>query len=146
MIKQGIVIATDGGMATLEQFEKKKCDSCPKRTKVGACDGCPDYAENSSARIVAHNKIGAEVGDRVEYCRTFSEDLIFVFLVFGLPIICTILSYFITVLFIDDNSIKTRIALTVFGVATALACIYSYKHSKRRCDYSINRIIEAEDN
>ncbi len=145
MTKQGIVIATDGVMATVQYSVKSKCDTCKKRTKIGACDSCPDYSDRAAVRIVAYNRIGAEVGDTVEYGRAPSENMIFALLVFAFPIVCAVISYFISVLFIDDNAAKSRVALIVFGIATAFACAYSYKHSKKRCDYSINRVVETED-
>ncbi len=144
MTKQGRVIATDGTMATIELQEASKCTDCPRRTKVGACEKCPDYSESSSARIVAYNKLGAEVGDTVEFGRAVSENLIFTFLVFALPLIFAVLAYFISVLFVDDNGIKSKIAAAVFVIATAFSCAYSYKRSKTRCEYSIIKVVVNE--
>lgn len=144
MTKQGTVIATDGAMATIELTEASKCVECPKRTKPGACEKCPDYSESASARIVAYNKIGADVGDKVEFGRSVSENLLFTVLIFALPLISAVLAYFISVLFTDDSGINSKIAAGAFIIATALACAYSYKHSKTRCDYSIIKVVDDE--
>lgn len=145
MNKRGIVIAVDGDMATIELSENTKCDTCPNRKRIGACESCSDYSDIAQKRFVAKNKIGAEIGDFVEYGRAPSEGLVFTFIVFALPIIAAIMSYFISVLFTDDNDTMARIALATFGVATVLACFFSWKRSKRHCDYLINKVIDSEE-
>jgi positive regulator of sigma E activity len=144
MTKQGKVIATDGAMATLELDVVSKCTDCAKRAKPGVCEKCADYSESSSSRVVAYNKLGAEVGDTVEFGRALSENLIFTLLVFALPLVCAVMAYFISVLFIADNGIKTKIVSAVFIIATAFACAYAYKRSKTRCDYSIIKVVGNE--
>ncbi len=145
MTKIGTVIATDGNIATVEYYQKTICDSCYKRNKIGACDSCPNRTEQEFEKILAHNKIGASVGDKVEYVEAKSVNFIFTLLTFISPFICALIAYFISALFTQDEPTKIKIFGSCFAVALIPACIYSYKSSKKRCNHTIVSVVEIED-
>lgn len=143
MSKIGIVVAIDNQMATLDCTPASKCDTCPKRSKVGACNICPDFSEHSKSLIVAKNNIGAEVGDKVLYGRALSENMILILAMFVFPFICAIISYYISVLFTDESGIMSKVALTAFVLSTAFSCYYIYKRSGKQCEFTIIDIIQS---
>ena len=144
MSKTGIVIAIDNEMATVDCLTESKCDTCPRRSKPGACSICSDFKDNSGLLIVAKNSIGANIGDKVRYGRAFSESLIIFLAIFVLPFLCAFISYFISVIFTDESAVMSKIALAVFVLSTAFSCYYIYKRSKKQCDYTIIDIIQPD--
>lgn len=133
----GKVIATDKRMATVECFSDESCISCNKRE----CGRCPYFDGATPPRIVAHNSIGATVGELVEYRRSTSESLIFFFFVFALPCVIAVITYFVSALFTDDAVTRTRILLIALVIVTSISCVYSFKRMRNRCDYSVKRIL-----
>lgn len=142
MAEIGIVIATDEKTATIEKHKPSICDNCTRKTKIGACDTCSDREEQVTERCVASNIIGAEIGDKVEYVKNHAANAIFALVVFVLPIICALVAYLISTLIIDDPGASGRIAVAFFALAMIAAGLYSYKSSKRRCEYTISAILD----
>lgn len=142
MAEIGIVIATDEKTATVAKCKASICDTCTKKSKIGACETCSDREEQAAERCVALNTIGAEIGDKVEYAKNHVANVIFTFVVFLVPVICALIAYLISTLIIDDPGASGRIAVAFFALAMIAAGLYSYKSSKRRCEYTISAILD----
>ena len=142
MAECGIVIATDNEIATIEVSKSSVCSECNKKSKIGACDTCSNKDEIKNERYIAYNQAGATVGDKVEFLRAKGKNAIFAMIVFVLPIVTAILAYFVASNFIEDDTVISKIAITVFFVFMVFAGGYSYFASKKRCDYTITAIIE----
>lgn len=145
MAKQGLVVAIEGDMATIESCKSSKCESCTKRTKIGACDACSDNEEKAPDRVVAYNRMGAAIGDKVEYAKTKSSGIILAVISFVVPVIFAMLSYFVCTVFTDNEQIKGRVVAASFAVALLFAGVYSYKLSKKQCDHSVVCVLEKKN-
>lgn len=139
----GKVIAVDGRSATVEPRISSKCEACTRRSKL-ACDTCPDNSELSAQRIIAYNKVGAKIGDVVQYGAAVNENIIFIILVFAMPLLAAIAGFILFSAFISDHVICARIAAAFFVVATVLAVICLHMRSKTRCEYSITGVVPEE--
>ncbi len=142
MIKQGKIIAVDGNKATVEEYEKSLCDTCPKKNKAGACDTCPHKRETDPERVVALNNAHAEVGDIVEYSKSNLAIVLSTLIAVIVPIICYVLSHFIFGLIIENVSTVAKLSLAVLIIGMIAAAVYSYFSSKRRCDHTVMSVIE----
>lgn len=142
MAEIGIVIATDENTATVERRKVSICDTCSKKNKIGACETCSDRDEQVAERFVALNSIGAEIGDKVEYTKNRAANAVFAFVVFVVPMICALIAYLISMLIIDDPAASGRTAVAFFALAMIAAGVYSYRVSKRRCEYTISAVLD----
>lgn len=137
MNKQGVVVAKDGGLATVEIYNNPNCLDCKKRTNQVACRSCTDYDEKPSFRIVAMNDNGAEIGDRVRVKESKKQKLILALVSFVIPIVCAVVAYLLMSLLTDDEQTISRVAVISAIVAVMIAGLYSYKVSRNTCDYKI---------
>ncbi len=144
MKKQGIVVAKDGNLATVEIYNNLNCLTCSKRKLTNACNSCPDSEDNHTLRVVAANDCGAEIGDRVCVKPGNGQKVILAVVSFIIPVACAIIAYMCTSLFTDDEPLKSRVALISALFAVAVAGAYSYKVSKNICDHKIISIENEE--
>lgn len=144
MANLGIVIAIDGNIATVEKCRTSICDICARKNKIGACDTCFDKEEQATVKCLADNSIGAEIGDKVEYVKNRRASFAFAIVVFVAPLICTLVAYLVSSIITDDPGVSGRIAVVFFAIAMVVAGLYSYKVSKRRCEYMISAICDKE--
>ena len=144
MKKQGVVVAKDGNLATVEIYNNLNCLACSKRKSNNACVSCPDFDATQSLRVVAVNDIDAEIGDRVCIKAGKGQKILLAFVSFVIPVACALASYACMSLFTDDEPLKSRISLIAALAAVAVAGAYSYKVSKNICDHKIISI-ENED-
>lgn len=144
MKKQGVIVAKDGNLATVEIYNNTGCLNCNQRKSANACRSCPDFDENPPIRVIAANDLEAEIGDRVCVKAGNGQKLILAFVSFVIPVACTVIAYMCMSFFTDDEPLKSRVALISALVAVAVAGAYSYKVSKNICDHKIISI-ENED-
>ncbi len=142
MKKQGVIVAKDGNLATVEIYNNKNCLSCSQRKLTNACHSCPDFDENYPLRVIAANDCGAEIGDRVCVKPGNGQKFVLAFVSFIIPVACAIIAYMCMSLFTDDEPLRSRVALISALAAVAVAGAYSYKVSKNICDH---KIISIED-
>ena len=84
MVKRGIVIATDGNMATIEEISGGFCFECIDKGSNKNCLNCTKRMKADSARIIAIDTIEAEIGDVVEYSKKVMTNLLFSLIAFVL--------------------------------------------------------------
>ena len=144
MANIGIVIATDERTATVERCKTSVCDTCSRKNKIGACDKCADREEQAAERCVEDNSVGAEVGDKVEFVKNRRAGLFFAIVVFAVPMICALVAYLVASMITDDAAVSGRLAILFFAIAMIGAGVYSYKVSKRRCEYMISAVYDEE--
>ena len=137
MNKEGIVVAKDGTLATVEIYNNRNCITCTKKTKQNACGSCPDYDDKLSYRVVAVNDADAEIGEVVRVKASKRQKLFLSLASFVIPVICAVVAYFALSLFTDDEQVRSRVAIAAALVAVVIAGLYSYKVSKNTCDYKI---------
>lgn len=137
MVKRGVVIATDGNMATIEEINGGFCFECIDKGLNNNCLSCTKRTKADSARIIATDTIDSEVGDVVEYTKKVMSNLLFSLIAFVLPILLTVVTYVVLGAISTDDPMNGRISLGVLSVTMIIAAIYSYKLSKIRCDYKI---------
>jgi positive regulator of sigma E activity len=142
MNKQGVVVAKDGSLATVEIFNNPNCLACKKRTNQLACRSCADYDEKLSYRIVASNEVDAEIGNRVCVKESKKQKLILALVSFVIPVACAVIAYLFMSFISDDEQLISRVAVISAIIAVIIAGLYSYKVSKSACDY---KIISIED-
>ena len=144
MNKQGVVVAKDGSLATVEIYNNPNCLTCPRRSNLLACRSCTDYDENLSYRIVATNDSNAEIGNRVCVKESKRQKLLLALVSFVIPVACAVAVYMCMSLISDDEQIRSKVAVICAVIAVIIAGLYSYKVSKSTCDYKIISI-ENED-
>ena len=137
MNKQGIVVATDGKLATVEIYNNPNCLKCKKRSNLISCPSCFDYDEKSSFLVVAINECDAKIEDCVCVKKSKRQTFILALVSFVIPIAFATIAYLFMSLFTDDEQIKSRVAVISALTAVMIAGVYSYKVSKSTCDYKI---------
>ena len=141
-----MIIAKDGGIATVQIYNNPNCLTCKKRLKSGACSSCSDYDESSTSRVLALNGDCVEVGDLVDVVASKAQKMLLSLVSFVIPVVCAALTYLVTSTFTDDAQVMARSAVATAIIAVIIAGIYSYRISKNTCDYKIVSIIEKDEN
>ncbi len=137
MVKRGIVVATDGSIATVEEIKGGYCFECIDRGANKNCLNCSKRTRSDIEKHISANYVGAEIGDIVEYSKNIITNLFFSLIVFVLPILLTVVTYVILNAVTSNDPLSARIALAVLAFSMLVAAIYSYKVSKIRCEYKI---------
>ena len=145
MNKQGVVIARDGDLATVEIYNNPNCLTCEKRSKTNSCNTCADYDDNASYRVVAINDEDAEIGDLVTVKVSKRQKLILSLISFVIPVVFAVVSYLILSLFTEDEQIRSKVAIFAGIVAVIIAGLYSYKVSKNTCEHRIISITKENE-
>jgi|GEM_PF-1357196 Positive regulator of sigma E activity len=103
MNQTGKVTAVNGGHIDVVISRKTACDSCSSCEMKGGCHSSFMLLENSNEiKISAKNLAGAELGDIVEISSSSGKILSMTALVFVLPVIIAIATYFIGQQFLTD--------------------------------------------
>lgn len=142
MNKQGVVVAKDGSLATVEIYTNPNCLTCKRKSSQLSCRSCVDYDENHSYRVVAINDCNAEIGNRVCVKESKGQKLVLALVSFVIPVVCAVIAYMCMSFVSEDEQIRSRVAVISAIIAVIVAGLYSYKVSKSACDY---KIISIED-
>lgn len=145
MQTKATVVAVNGDRATVEVVRSSACEGCHKATEGEGCSVCSLMGGDRKFRAEAENPVGAKVGDRVTVESATGRVLWYSALVFGLPILATLLCYGIVGLFTEETLWKLLGAGIGFAGSFALIRMYSVRVSKSKCDIEITGILTDED-
>ena len=140
------VIDTDGVSATVEAARSTMCEGCTGRDCGGECTVGGLFSHGKSMRTRADNLIGAKTGDLVEISTPTGTVLLHAFLVFILPLILALGSYYLVVSL--SGSVTAALISAGAGLAVSLAVVLIAERAakKRRPEVAIVRIVrDAED-
>ena len=137
MIKRGIVVATDGNSATIEEISGKFCDECIMKGANKSCLGCSKRTNENAPRYLAENYVGAEIGEIVEYSKNKMASLLLLLITFVLPIFLMVVTYILMNQITANDQLSGGTALAVLALSMLCAAVYSYKVTKYRCEYKI---------
>ena len=137
MVKKGIVVATDGNMATIEEIRSNYCFECISSGKNNDCLTCKKREQTASDRHISQNSLDAQVGDVVEYTKKRFANVILSLMTIILPIFLMVVTYIVLNLITSDDQLSGRMSLGVLAISMIGIALCSYKLSKIRCDYKI---------
>lgn len=137
MVKKGIVVATDGNMATIEEIRSNYCFECISSGKNNDCLTCKKREQTASDRHISQNSLDAQVGDVVEYTKKRFANVILSLMTIILPIFLMVVTYIVLNLITSDDQLSGRMSLGVLAISMIGMALCSYKLSKIRCDYKI---------
>lgn len=137
MVKKGIVVATDGNMATIEEIRSNYCFECISRGNNNDCLACKKREQTASERHISQNSLDARVGDVVEYTKNRFANVILSLMTIILPVFLMIVTYIVSNLITSDDQLSGRMSLGVLAISMIGMALCSYKLSKIRCDYKI---------
>ena len=141
MKNEAKVIVTDGIYATVEVERSSACEGCHKSEDGQGCSVCTLMGGNRKFSAKAYNKKGACVGDRVVIESRTERVMLYAILVFLLPIVIAILSFFAVSLVTESSAWQTLGAAIGFVLSFFGLFIYSRAVQKKRCDIEITEII-----
>lgn len=137
MIKKGVIVATDGNSATIEEIKDSYCFECINSGINDNCLTCKKRSQNASDLHLSSNAVDAQVGDVVEYSKNTIKNVISTLMIIILPVILMIATYVVLNMLTSNDQLSGRIALAALAISMLCAAAYSYKLSKNRCDYKI---------
>lgn len=137
MVKRGIVVATDGKSATIEEIDGKFCDECIIKGANRNCLNCNKRTKEPAPRCLSENYIGAEIGDVVEYSKNKMASILLSLVTFVLPIVLMLVTYILLNQITANDQLSGGVALGVLALSMLCAALYSYKVTKYRCEYKI---------
>lgn len=137
MVKKGLVVATDGRIATVEELNDTYCSECVNSGKSNNCLTCKNRAQTVAERHLCSNIIDAEIGDVVAYSKNKMANVVLSLITFILPVILMIVTYVVSNMISSNDQLSGRAALAVLAFSMIGAAGYSYKFSKNRCEYKI---------
>lgn len=144
METRATVISTDGEFALVETKRKSACDGCHKQKEGSSCAMCTLMVDKAELRTRARNPLGACVGDEVMIESPSGRVLAYGALVFLMPLVLGLLSYFLCALVVSSEPVRLCGALLAFGGAYVFLWIYSRRVIARRCDVTVTRILSGK--
>lgn len=143
----GKVVGTDKGNCTVAVTRNSACSSCHD---CKSKDGCHVQLilgnQKQSAQICALNKASAKTGDIVEVETSSKRTLSITFVVFFLPIVISLISYFVTNLVTSNASIPEMMMIVTFILSFAVFAIVLNKLIKNSVNvYYTVKILEERD-
>ena len=143
----GKVVSTDKGNCTVDVTRNSACPSCHD---CKSKDGCHVQLilgnQKQSAQICALNKANAKTGDTVEVETSSKRTLSITFIVFFLPIVISLFSYFVTNLVTSNESIPEIMMIVTFILSFAVFAIVLNKSIKNSVNvYYTVKILEERD-
>ena len=140
----GIVKSTEKDYAYVEIIKKSACSSCEGCASKGKCHTELIFSESvKSYEIKARNHIGASVGDKVEVQSKGTISLMLAFMVFVLPVIVSIVSYFL--FFKETEASKTALIMSVVFVTSFVIMVFVSNMFSKNVENSICKIIKESD-
>ena len=137
-----IVKETNGKYAIVETERKSACDGCHKNENGEGCAMCKVFGGSAKVTARARNIVGAAVGDKVEIESSSSRMLAYAAIVFILPVIVAIASYFIGMQFSLGEGPSGLLAIGAFILAFCIVAVASKIFFAKRCDINIVKIIK----
>ena len=145
MITEATVTAIEGKFAVVENERKSACDGCHKNIDGNSCSICSLAGGNRKISMRAYNKIGAEVGDRVEVETESSRVLWYAALIFLFPIFSAMVGYFIGNAVNGNSKLGLLLAAVAMVLAFAAVAVYSKLVVGKRSDAEIVKIIKKSN-
>jgi len=145
LVTEATVTAVEGKYAVVENERKSACEGCHKNVDGNPCSICSLAGGNRKISMSAYNKIGAEVGDRVEVETESRRVLWYAALIFILPIVIALVGYYIGNAVSDGDKLGLLLAVAGMVLAFAGVAIYSKLVVGKRNDAVIVRIIKKSN-
>ena len=142
----GKVIQINDDVATVVWQRSSSCESCHNCKNSNTCHVHLVFGNQSeSVQIKARNKVGAKVGDSVMLETSTTKTLLISVFVFIMPIIISLISYFVTDKYVAA-SISPGISLVVsFVVSFVLLVKLMNVYVKRDLSVNIVKIVEESE-
>ena len=142
MIQKAKVTEIDGELATVEVSRQSICEGCHNMANSKGCSACLAFG-SKIAYAKAYNTAKAKIGDRVVVNASSKRVIGYSAAIFFLPIVLAFIAYFVADGAIGDYALA--VALSVFVISFAIACIILEKGVKKRPDLEIIAIDEDAD-
>lgn len=131
-------------VAVVEAARKSACDGCHKMAQGENCSVCTLLGGDRKITAKANNKIGAEVGDRVEIESSSGLLMLYAVIIFMLPIVAALAAYYTAQALGASEKVRLVAVAVAFVLVTATDIAVSYVIGKRRCDVNIVKIINSD--
>lgn len=141
MITTAKVIEVNGKTAVVEAARKSACDGCHRNADGQSCTVCTLLGGERIISTTAKNNVGAAVGDTVEIESATGKILIYALIIFILPLVAAVASYFIAQLCGAGEAMRLLFALVGFAAVMTADVIISKAVGKSRCEVNIVKII-----
>ncbi len=129
----GTIVETEGKVAKIECDKKSACDMCENAA------GCTEKCKKVYATAI--NEINAQIGDRVEIETDTKNLLLNAFVVFVLPIIAAVISFFVCDGFLDEGIAVVITLAVLVGCSIGLSFVMN-KRAKLKNESKVIRILE----
>lgn len=134
MKQTATVIEVKDDTAVVEVIRQAACEGCKMS---GACHSC-----GKTVTATVKNKLGALPGDTVEVEAPSGTILKYAVIVFVLPVVAALLSYYIAAAILTDEVIPYLAALVAFLLSFAVIYFYSNSRAAEDSRMEITRMIQ----
>lgn len=131
----------NGKYAVVETERRSACDGCHKNTNGEGCAMCKIFGGNAKVSARARNTVGAQVGDKVEIESSSARMLGYAALVFILPLVLAVVSYFLLLPALGEGFAALS-AIGAFVLSFFVIAVISKLLLTDRCDIDIVKIIK----
>ena len=140
----GTVIEIDkNNKAVVSTQRSSACSSCHNCEASGSCHAELVFGEQNGVVIhKAENTAGASVGDKVEISVSTNKTLLISALVFVLPLIITVISYFCLSIFIENLGLLTALLVVLYFMSFVVMAKIVNVYVKNNIKTFVVRILE----
>ena len=142
----GNVKSIHGDKAEVVCRRTDACSSCHNCSNANHCSAQLIFGEqNSEITVRATNKIGAQAGDTVELSSPSDHVLTWSVLVFVLPVLLSVISYYVASASIHNSLNASIVLIVTFFVSFFATAKIINKFSAAKISIEITNILEERD-
>ncbi|MBQ7398916.1 MAG: SoxR reducing system RseC family protein [Clostridia bacterium] len=144
----GIVTKTENNSAIVVSERSSACSSCHNCEAKGACHAEIVFGEQTqSVEVSVKNTVGAKCGDKVELESSTLGTLAAAFSVFVVPVVLTLMSYFLLKDSLEQSNLLPIVLIAVFCIGFfVLGKIINQVIKKKHTIYIVGILEESKEN
>ena len=140
------IIKVNGMYAIAKAQRTPACSSCAGCSEKGGCGAHLIFGEQTeNVELEVYNGVGAKVGDFVELGSSTAKTLLVSLAVFVLPVLLSVLGYFVAAHFTGDEYIPAAVLVIVFVLSFAAASAVMNVYAKKHIRIEVVRILEERE-
>ncbi len=143
MRAEAVVLSVNGNKAKVKSIRQSACASCENCESKAHCHAQLIFGDQDSSIVTeVYNTAGAKTGDRVMLASKGANILMLSMAVFVLPILFSVLSYFVAIRFFASENMPVVFLAVTFFACFALCAFFCDKYAKKNLKTEIVKIIE----
>ncbi len=137
-----VVEIKENNVARVQSQRMSACASCENCSSKGACEAQLVFGNTSCVFLEVKNTLSARVGDTVQLSSSTPKMLFTSFFVFVVPVLLSVLAYFLAEGITHNTFISSVCLGVVFAAAFVAGAVFMNSYAKKCISIEIVKIVE----